>query len=1543
MKGGYGIPLAIVGVGCRLPGGVRSPDDLWRLIERGGDAIGSPPPGRAALAAALAGNLAGRIDRPGGWIEDVDAFDAGFFGISPREARRMDPQQRLLLEVTHEALEDGGIAVAPLAGSRTGVWVGLWSGEYEHALFADPDTLDFHGITGGGRYAASGRIAWALDLRGPAITLDTGCSAGLVALDAARAALAHGEVDAAIVAAANLILQPHVTIGYERAGMLSKALRCRFGARDAGGYVRSDGVVALVVKTLERATADGDPIRAVVLGTAVNADGRGSGQLATPSTEAQAELLRTAYARAGVDPSTIAFVEAHGTGTRAGDPVELGALGRVLGEGRAEDRPLLVGSIKSNIGHTEAVAGLAGMLKTTLVLEHGLIPPSLHAEELNPEIDWDGLNVRVVREPWPWPDGSPRIAGVSAFGITGTNAHVVLAAPEPTPARPAERPGDRIVVLSARDESALADARIRLRDHLDSTPDLRLDDLSFTTTCRRDHHEHRIAFVASSVARLRQALETDDVAASGVVSGEAPRVGFVFSGQGSQWRGMASELLRHAPAFARTVEECETALARVSPLPLRRALLGELPQADAERVEIVQPAIAVFQIALARQLMEWGIAPAAVAGHSMGEVAAACIAGALPLDDAMRIIAMRSARLSSIAGLGAMALLDLEAAATEERIRSLGLVERLAIAAINGPRTTVVSGDVEAVGALIERCTDEDIFCRRIGVDVASHSPQTDALLPALRDDLHGMDARAPVIPMHSTVTGGELREAPGVTYWLDNLRRPVRLHDAIRSMLDADTDILVEIAPHPVLLSSLADAMAGAGVRVRAFAGPRREEPARRRLLELLARLHCEGVTVNWRRLASPDARPVRLPAYPWRRQRYWIEPVKAASRVEAATPLIPAPASPSAISPAPTAPDAVWRIAWEETSLSAPGMLRGRWVIVADRSGVAEALAAGITASGGDAVVVRDAASLRSALAATQWPAGIVHLRAIDAAADGGVAAFGRTLDEVCDAALDTIDALYECSHGRGISSWWVTRGVQSAGGRTAAPVAVPQAAQSGIARALRADDRRWDPRIVDLPAGAPPSDAARRLLAVLGSATTETELAFTDDGRAFAPRLVSHDLEGRDAATPVDGAWLITGGTGGVGLHAAEVLAARGARTLVLAARTALPPRNEWPTLRSNDPARHAIERIRALEAAGKAVHTVSVDVADESALDEALERLHSAGVPRVTGIVHCAGTLESGLTEKLDRTALRRVLHGKAGGAWTLNRLLSDVDTFLSFSSVSALLPAAGQAAYAAANAVLDALAGARRGEGRHALSLGWGVWAGTGMLLDARTARSAERMAEEGLPALDPAQGRALFAAALEDEAAHLVLARIDRERFGRAGIARFGSLVAGFAPRAARTESLGQTLRRLPSARQRGVLEERLLALLAEVLEVDVREIQPEVPLGRQGLDSLMGLELRNRLETEFDLTLPASLAWNHPTVHALAAHLLERLEVEGANSAGHLLERLEGADSAAHVNAAGANGELVEENGSRAREVLAEVSALSESDVLRALRTGAR
>jgi phthiocerol/phenolphthiocerol synthesis type-I polyketide synthase C len=892
-------PIAIIGIGCRFPGGVSDPASFWKLLQDGIDAIGEIPRDRFdAEALYMEGAPApGRIGtRRGGFLTDIDRFDARFFGISPREADRLDPQQRLLLEVSYEAFEDGGQPADTVLGSRTGVFVGLWAGDYERRASEDPEAIDLYSAMGGGRYAASGRISYTLGLQGPSLTVDTACSSSLVAVHLALQSLHTGECEMALAGGVNVILQPYITIAYSQSGMLAPDGRCKFGDARGDGYVRSEGAGMVLLKPLSRARADGDRIYAVIRGSAVNNDGRRGDSLVKPAQVGQEELLRLAYRDAGIPAGTVHYVEAHGTGTKAGDPTELGALGAVLAEGRPTERPCPVGSVKSHFGHTEAAAGVAGLIKAALVLQHREIPATLHLHEPNPRIPWEKLPLFIPRETLRIPDEArPAYAGVNSFGISGTNAHVVL---EEAPA--AGRPGaadveagndDQAVLmpLSARSLNALKAQAQRCMQHLSLDDAAPLVDQTYSAGCRRSHHEHRLAVVARDPSELSARLQAfrddspDAGTAVGAATGTSPRVVFVFPGQGSQWVGMGRQLLREEPVFRAALEECEAAMRPC----VEWSLLEQLAAAEGapgyllDRIDVIQPTLVALDIALDRLWRSWGITPAAVVGHSMGEVAAAYAAGALSLEDAMHVICLRSRLMRRTSGQGAMAVVELERPAAEAALAGYG--GQVTVAASNGPLSTVLSGEPAALNGILHALEERGVFCRRVNVDVASHSPQMEPLRTELQAELQALRPRATSIDFYSTVLAGPtMGERLNAAYWSDNLRQPVLFGETVERLIADGHAVFVEISPHPVLVPAVQQMLQHAGSSGIAVGSLRREGDERAMLLQSLGQLYVAGCQVAWEVL-YPTGRFVSLPTYPWQRERHWYEPAAPRTRTRA------------------------------------------------------------------------------------------------------------------------------------------------------------------------------------------------------------------------------------------------------------------------------------------------------------------------------------------------------------------------------------------------------------------------------------------------------------------------------------------------------------------------------------------------------------------------------------------------------------------------------------------------------------------------------------
>ncbi|WP_437310876.1 type I polyketide synthase [Sorangium sp. So ce388] len=882
-------PIAIVGAGCRTPGGAGSPEALWELLHDGVDAITEVPRDRWDAGALYDPDpdRAGRTyARWGGFLGAVDAFDAAFFGIAPREVAAMDPQHRLLLEVAWEALERAGQPPDRLTGTRTGVFLGIIGSDYARLQAAERgEALDIYYLTGTCLNAAAGRLSYTFGLQGPSVAIDTACSSSLVALHLACQSLRGRECDLALAAGVNLVLTPDGTIALSSSRGLAPDGRCKTFDAGADGFVRSEGCIVLVLKRLSDAVAAGDPVLALVVGSAVNQDGASSG-LMVPNGPAQELVLRQALASAGLSPQAVSFVEAHGTGTSLGDPIELGALARVLGEGRTEEAPLVVGSLKSNLGHLEAAAGLAGVLKVALALDREAIPPNLHFRRLNPSIELGGVPLLVPTAPRPWPRREPpRVAGVSAFGLSGTNAHVLLQEAPPDASTPAPARGAELLVLSARSPEALRATAERHAAWLAAHPDVALRDTCFTAAARRAHHDHRLATVGRTHEALAERLSAfaRGEAAPALSSGRRPsarrRIAFVFPGQGSQWLGMGRQLLEQEPSFRDALALCDRAVQAEAGFSVLDELAAGADRSRLHEIDVIQPVLFAIEVALAALWRAWGIEPDAVVGHSMGEVAAAHVAGALSLEDAAAIICRRSRLIRTVSGRGAMLLVDLTLAEAEQALR--GLEDRVSVAVSNGVRSTVLSGDPAALERIAGDLGRRDVFCRFVKVDVASHSPQMDPLRPALLDALRGVSPRPGSIPICSTVTGTMTDGAGfGAAYWADNLRAPVLFSTAIERLAAEGGATFIEISPHPILLPSIEQHLRHTGREGGAIPSLRRDEDERAAMLSGLGAVYALGHKVDLGLQHLERGRCVDLPTYPWQRERFWVDALSRGRR---------------------------------------------------------------------------------------------------------------------------------------------------------------------------------------------------------------------------------------------------------------------------------------------------------------------------------------------------------------------------------------------------------------------------------------------------------------------------------------------------------------------------------------------------------------------------------------------------------------------------------------------------------------------------------------
>ncbi|MGW0884894.1 SDR family NAD(P)-dependent oxidoreductase [Streptomyces sp. NPDC002671] len=1786
--------VAVIGIACRLPG-ANSPEQFWSMLTEGRDAIRDIPAVR--LADPIWSEAGPDVPTRGGFLDEVEGFDAEFFRVSPREAKSLDPQHRLLLEVAWEALEDAGQPALALQGRAAGVYFGLNTADYQQLLTRDMAQVDHFYGTGTTFAAAAGRLAYFLGLRGPSIAVDTACSSSLTAVHLACQGLRQGDCEIAVVGGANVIVAPSVSVSMAGAGALAPDGRCKTFDDAADGYGRGEGAAALILKPLSAARRDSDRVYAVIRGTAVNQDGA-SGNLTVPNADAQAAVVKRAVEAAGWAPRDVDYVEAHGTGTPLGDPIEVRALAEALGAGRAADEDLLIGSAKATIGHLEAAAGVTGLLKVVLSLHHGELPPHpLNRPSTN--IDWERLPVSVVTERRQWPlRDRPHRAGISSFGFSGSNAHVVV---EQAPAVVEQAAGQaggapHVLMVTAAAEPAVRQAAGRLAARLREAP-AELDDIVFTAAHRRSWLSHRVGVTGQDAASLVAALEAvalgtgtpaartgqvpedevrtvgfwfgaeppsaalrerlaglpeytaalrscaarltaltgvtadpfaepaadlstahllchhvaaarlwaglglaagavagtgagclgaawvagrldlddalriaagrpsgvalrpgllpelsadgeglarsaeelarraaagavadlpqafaDELDAAGVealvdvlarplpaaladrfgvavdtddpvdrfagsaaelfVTGavpaparaarrpvslpaypwqrrrhwyreapelpgdkpalpwpiaaasatglraraaalgdlvthdretspldvgaalaalprqgahravvlagdtagfgdalsaladgrtapnllqgpavEDPKVALIFPGQGAQWAGMAAELIAAEPVFAEQMRACGEALAEFTDWSLSAVINGEAGAAPLDRVDVVQPTLFAVMVSLAELWRSYGVVPAAVAGHSQGEIAAAYVAGALSLSDAAKVVALRSAELSRLSGRGGMASVAVGAAAVDDLLRRFG--GRLCVAAVNGPQSVVVAGDADALDELAAVCQDGGIRFRRVDVDYASHSPHVEALRDRLGTVLKGIKPRAGTVPFYSSATGGLLDTTElGADYWYLNLRQQVRFEDAVRALLASGHGLLVEASPHPVLTPAIEETIEQAGGGASALGTLRRNDGGTGRFLASLAEAYTRGAEVDWQRVfAGRDARPAVLPDIAGLELDAWR-----------------------------------YRVDWQPVADPAEPQPGGRWLVLAPDTGAGQEWAAAacqaLTARGADAEQLsldptregRDRLAGLLTDAAAAGATGVLSLLAMDE----------RAHQEFPDvpagsaATLALVQALGDA--GADVPVWLATSGAvgAAAGDDLDSPT---QAQVWGMGRVAGLETpQRWG-GLIDLPA-APDEDALRRLCGVLGGGLgAEDQVALRDSG-VHVRRLVRDPVAGRPAkrSWQPGGSVLITGGTGRIGRRLAGWLAACGAEHVILASRRG----GDTPG---------AAEFEADLVRSGTAVTMAACDVADRAAVAQLLAEARTAGRP-VRTVVHAAVVPEPGPLAEMTLARLAGTLRAKVTGARVLDDLLDaeSVDAFVMFSSVAGVWGAAENGAFATADACLDALAVRRRARGGVGTAVAWSFWNAFGADADDTAVRDVFRSQSErqGLPLLEPGQALRALRQVLDRDETSVAVADVEWERFAplytatrpRPFLDELPDVQGGAAGGTGRGEqgagqsALARLLAQTPDSEREWAVLDLVRTEAATVLGyARAGEVDPERPFTEMGSDSVTAVEFRTRLNTATGLRLPASLAFDYPTAAAVADYLLELALGESAES----------------------------------------------------------
>ncbi len=1501
-KRGVPEPIAIVGIGCRFPG-AENVQKFWQLLLDGQDAIREIPADRWNLAEfyhddpALPGK---HYCRQGGFLDQVDQFDPEFFGITPREAAYIDPQQRLMLEVLWAALEDAALPPDQLNGTKTGVFVGASTLDYGQLLLQQPEAIAPYTTTGLASTMLANRISYLLNFQGPSLTVDTACSSSLVAVHLACQSLRQGESTVALAGGVNLMLTPALTIGFSKLTALSAAGRCKAFDAAADGFVRSEGAGVVVLKPLSRAVADGDRIYALIRGGAINQDGRTNG-LTAPNREAQEQVLRDAYRQARVPLARVSYIEAHGTGTLLGDPIEAKALGNVFSPTHRPERPIRVGSVKSNIGHTEAAAGIASLIKVALALKHKQLVPSLHFHTPNPYIPFDQLPIQVQAEQHDWHDWSEQtIAGVSSFGFGGSNAHMVLQAPPVLTPTVAAADQSHLLTLSATSGAALRALAKAYLPVLQKVPDQELGAVCHTANTGRTHFNYRLAVSGQGQEHLYNALSAfiesrpnPSLQTALPVTGEAPGVVWLFTGQGSQYPRMGWDLYQTQPVFRAALHRCDDILRSYLDLPLLQVLYPESPQDQRlHQTVYTQPALFALEYALAELWQSWGLRPAAVMGHSVGEYVAACVAAVFSLEDGLKLIAQRGKLMQSLPNTGAMAAILTDPETVAEVIKPYG--EELAIATLNGPKNTVIAGLQGTVKTVLQQFKEQGIAVNPLTVSHAFHSPLMDPILNVFEHAARQISCQPARIPLVTNLTGDFLPPS-GVldaSYWRRHARQPVRFAEGIRTLNQQGYTHFLEIGPHPVL--SAMGRRCLKGIDGTWLPSLRRGQDPWQTLTQSLGTLYCQGREINWSGLYPPGTGPkISLPTYPFQRQRHWID--------------LPG-RRPSPGQPVGAAVGAAYAITWLPRHGANPNPQREAqtWLVVCDRDPLWQSLSRALRQRGISPIRVTWGPTFAQ-----------IHPHHFQVNPDqehpfhplladlfGGA---GSTVGEILYLAptpsalasippvlLALIQALADPTLAHPPRLWLLTTRAQ-----TVFPMddRVDPGATClwGLGRTLRLEHPEFWGGLIDLPQW--PTDDRFKTAAALGesvvthilTADGEDEVALRQHRRWVARLqpldLASHSSQTGMADIPIhpDATYLITGGTGGLGQQIVPWLVGKGARHLVLLSRRGPNARLEtW---------------LAPLRQQGATIWVEAVDVADADAVARLLDRVQQH-LPPLKGILHGAGVLADGFLIHQTPEQFQRVMAAKLQGAWNLHQLTQslDLDWFVLFSSIASQLGSPGQGNYSAANAGLDGLAWQRWQQGLPTLSISWGPWQEAGMAVDHQPTPDA--WSQRGMASLPVSEGVSWLALLLgmlpQQSAPHIGVAGVDWQRLQHylpvsppvleTVVVESSPAPAGGPAQTTPDQEHGDasafdlpSLLTLPEPDRVRALQAYFQAQVAQVTG-----LQETIPLDRPlldlGLDSLMIMDLLAQCKQDLQLVLYPREVMAHPTVTALANYVAREL-----------------------------------------------------------------